>query len=210
MPPGNPHWRLPWQQNWLPLPICLFAPIGIMWVFVVLKGLLRSLGIRLRDHTWNNYSARSSSSLALLFLSQQPVSAGICITGGKATHCPTGVCADWEKPIKSFICVTLKRQKKFLQFWPEWLSPMNAANVPSVSICETPFKIMCSSDSADFHLWPQKLHPSKWCQCVPWCTICISRRSLGISVSVSCAWYSSCLLILLKRFLQKRELERWH
>lgn len=129
MPPGNPHWRLPWQQNWLPLPICLFAPIGIMWVFVILKGLLRSLGIRLRDHIWNNYSARSSSSLALPFLSQQRVSAGIYITRGKATHCPTGVCADWEKPIKSFICVTLKRQRNFSGFglndWTPWMQQMS-------------------------------------------------------------------------------------
>lgn len=32
-------------------PLCLRAPVGGMWVFVLLKGLLRSLGMKLRDQT---------------------------------------------------------------------------------------------------------------------------------------------------------------
>lgn len=75
----------------LPCPTCLLAPDGGMWVFVFLKGLLRSLGIRLRDQSDVSTQPRAAFCWCCQFLQR-----GLCHRR-RSTHGLTGVLYKWRE-----------------------------------------------------------------------------------------------------------------
>lgn len=152
MPCGNPSLCPPWQQSWLPFPICLLAPVGIMRVFVLLKGLLRSLGIRLSDQIYIMIQPRAAFFWCFCFVQEQPVPAGICVTGEKPLPASLEFYATGERPVKSFTCCYHASQRRFCSF-SGIVESQDPAHSCATHVGETQF-VSCTSVPGDLHLCP--------------------------------------------------------
>lgn len=146
-------WCPPRQQNWLPLPICLLAPISLMWVFVLLKGLLHSLGIRLRDQTWNNYSAWSSCFSGAAISKPAASSCSDLCYRRKSIHSLTGALYRWTEAYET-LYLLLAWKKKILQLFSEFWNSGNRAHGSAINICQIQF-VSCTSVMVTFTCGPQ-------------------------------------------------------